>query len=350
MGSLPEETKSRKKRAWNGIKRWTPEEDHVVRDLYLSRTRAQIATVLGRTEGMVRSRCWTLGLNNKPRPAYTTWTARDLAILRAAYNNVTGPVNQKTLMKKLGRSRASITCEARRLGLTNAKRAKHAQLDLNLPRYASPEDHSKKVSVRVKRWIAEHGHPRGALGMKHTDAVKLAQSKLSKAMWDDPSSKINAPELAQIRSDNTLRLIAAGKMRNGFTRCKGGVREDIGPMRFRSAWEANYARVLKAMVARGEIVGWEYECKLFVFERIKRGMRAYLPDFKVTYPDGHHEWHEVKGWMDPGSVERLKRMAEFFPQERVVVVGEDWFRAAHRSGLAASIPGWEWPKNQKRAA
>ena len=127
-----------------------------------------------------------------------------------------------------------------------------------------------------------------------------------------------------------------------YSRCAIGKRDDLGGMFFRSAWEANYARYLNLMVKVGQIASWEYECFTFEFAAIKRGTRSYTPDFKVVYPDGRHEWHEVKGWMDPKSVTRLKRMAKYYPREKVIVIGKAWFKSAVNGGLAGVIPTWEY--------
>lgn len=124
-------------------------------------------------------------------------------------------------------------------------------------------------------------------------------------------------------------------------RSSGGRRADLGGLYVRSTWEANYARFLNLLVAQRKILRWEYEPHTFWFESIKRGTRSYQPDFKVYLLDGTHEWHEVKGWMDPKSKTKLARMARYYPDEKVVVIAQGWFRQARRGGLAACIPGWE---------
>jgi hypothetical protein len=120
-----------------------------------------------------------------------------------------------------------------------------------------------------------------------------------------------------------------------------GRRGDLDDVYFRSSWEANYARYLKFMQARGEVASWGYETRTFWFEAIKRGTRSYLPDFEVTFMDGRHEWHEVKGWMDDKSKTKLARMAIYYPDEVVRIIGEGWFKQARKGGLAAVIPHWE---------
>ena len=107
----------------------------------------------------------------------------------------------------------------------------------------------------------------------------------------------------------------------------------------RSRWETNYARYLCFLELAGQIKTWEYEADTFWFDKIKRGTTNYTPDFKVTYPDGHVEYHEVKGWMTPRSRTQIKRMAKYHPQIILRVINSQWFRA-HRS-LRRQIPGWQ---------
>lgn len=132
-------------------------------------------------------------------------------------------------------------------------------------------------------------------------------------------------------------------MRNGYTRCHGGKRSDLGDMFFRSSWEANYARYLNWCITRGEVLSWQYESKTFIFEKIKRGTRSYTPDFKVFLPgeNGKYEWHEVKGWMDPKSKVKLKRMEIYFPEETIKIIDKTFFNQAKRTGLSSMIQNWE---------
>lgn len=127
---------------------------------------------------------------------------------------------------------------------------------------------------------------------------------------------------------------------NAYSRCSNGWAE-IGGKRFfsRSLWERNYANYLQWQKERGEILDWEYEAQTFWFDKIKRGVRSCLPDFKVTVSSGV-EWHEVKGWMDSRSKTRLRRMKKYYPKEVVVLRDEHWFKRNGKT-LAAIIPGWE---------
>lgn len=121
-------------------------------------------------------------------------------------------------------------------------------------------------------------------------------------------------------------------------RSRGGKRESLGGLYVRSSWEANYALYLNLLIERGEILKWEYEPDTFEFP-VKRGNRFYTPDFKVTEKDGRIVYHEVKGWMDGPSKTRLKRMAKHYPHVKVIVIGEEEYKAIKK--WAGLIPGWE---------
>lgn len=142
-------------------------------------------------------------------------------------------------------------------------------------------------------------------------------------------------------SDEMMKRIKEGKMASGYNRTAGGKRADLDNVYFRSSWEANYARFLNLIRNNGDIDRWEYEPHVFFFEAIKQGTRTYKPDFKVYLKNGSYEWHEVKGWMDNKSKTRLSRMAKYYPEEKIILIDESWFRSAYRKGLNKLIPHWE---------
>lgn len=117
---------------------------------------------------------------------------------------------------------------------------------------------------------------------------------------------------------------------------------ELGGKRFyaKSAWESNYAHYLHFLKGRGEIGDWEYEPRTFWFDKIRRGVRSYLPDFRVTLQNGVVQWHEVKGWLDSKSKTKLKRMTKYHPSETVILIGESWFKDANKK-LKGLIPGWK---------
>jgi len=272
------------------------------------------------------------------------WTEEEDAIVRQAYERAgIEPVDTSALCQRLPRrSLAAIHVRASRMGLGDFARHKIPGGKQPHPRkYPTAESLREAQSAMARERIARYGHPRGALGLNHTPEARAKISAASLRAWADPKSGFHTERHRQALSDAITARIAAGDMRSGYNRSAGGRRADLEDRYFRSSWEANYARFLNWLKARGAIQAWEFEPKTFVFETIKRGTRAYTPDFRVLFPDGRVEWHEVKGWLDPKSKTRLARMRKYFPGEVVKLIDETWFRWAKRQGWPALLPGWE---------
>lgn len=109
---------------------------------------------------------------------------------------------------------------------------------------------------------------------------------------------------------------------------------------FKSGWETNYAHFLQFLKEKGVIQEWEYEPQAFIFEKIQSGTRKYIPDFKVTRPDGTHYWVEVKGYMDQKSKTKISRFRKYFSKEELVVVEKEWFRN-HMRAFPVQTDHWE---------
>jgi hypothetical protein len=185
-------------------------------------------------------------------------------------------------------------------------------------------------SVKQVETIKKYGHPKGMLGKHHTPE---ARKKMSIDRKGKPR-KIGAVEKMQ-----ATEMLKYGKLNfttaaNSYSRCKRGIRLDIDPnIHFRSAWEANAARLLTFEGRK-----WEFEKKTFWFEKIRRGVRSYLPDFYL--PD-ENIYIEVKGWMDARSKTKLKRMKKYYPDVVIEIWDGDFFKTCKRQGLDALIPNWE---------
>lgn len=109
---------------------------------------------------------------------------------------------------------------------------------------------------------------------------------------------------------------------------------------FRSRWEANYARYLQFAKEQLIISDWQYEPQTFWFESIKRGVRSYLPDFKVIRPDGTHYWIEVKGYLDAKSLTKIKRFRKYYSSEELKLITKEWF-CKNSNKMKLIIKGWE---------
>jgi hypothetical protein len=108
---------------------------------------------------------------------------------------------------------------------------------------------------------------------------------------------------------------------------RGEYENSKGTMYFRSKWEANIALVLDFMVKQGEIKDWEYESQTFVFDKVEFGTRRYLPDFKLINNDGTILFWEVKGYLDGRSKTKLRRMAKYYPEVKLVLIEKDEYNA-----------------------
>lgn len=108
---------------------------------------------------------------------------------------------------------------------------------------------------------------------------------------------------------------------------------------FKSTWEANYARYLEWLKEKEIIAEWFYEPQTFWYLNIKRGVRSYLPDFKVVSKKGTHHYVEVKGYMDAKSKTKIKRFKKYYPQERLEIVDGEWFK--ENKDIKLMIPSWE---------
>ena len=273
----------------------------------------------------------------------TDWSEAEISLLKDWYetHSLNVGFDLDSLAEKLGRHKTNISRKARQLGLTNARR-KSVLMHKQRRKTANDEELRALQSRNSKERIAVNGHPRGFLGKKRPEEFKRRQSELVKEIWRNGGGNYMTPENIQKRSDRMSKLNVSNREKgiHPYSRAKRGQRDDLGTIFFRSRWEANYARYLNWMIARGDFKSWEYECKTFWFEEIRRGVRSYCPDFKVTLPDGSHEWHEVKGWMDAKSKTKLARMQKYYPDEKLVLIDKSWFKSARKT-LASIIPNWE---------
>jgi len=91
----------------------------------------------------------------------------------------------------------------------------------------------------------------------------------------------------------------------------------------KSKWEANYALYLDFLIQKKQIKKWEYEPDIFIFENIKFGTRSYRPDFKIINNDDSITYHEVKGYMDSKSKTKIKRMAKYYKNIKLIIIDKD---------------------------
>lgn len=226
------------------------------------------------------------------------------------------------LAARLGRTKQFVCRFAGKLGFTNSWRPRS-------------QEFNRKVGDRVRKWIEENGHPRGALGIKHGALTRSKISKKSKQAWSQMSELKRAQRSEKILKSRLAKFgtLAPPRMNTSW---KSGWREVSGQrLFFRSRWEFNYALYLEALREKGLIQKWEHEPETFIF-----GPLSYLPDFRVTPNTGAAEYREVKGWMDERSKKKLQAFRINKPGTLLRVIGPVWFKK-HERILCRIVTSWE---------
>lgn len=230
-----------------------------------------------------------------------------------------------------GLLKTSVSRWARENGLTQRRRG------------CSPETVGG-MSSRAKEWLLSHEHPKGFLGKNHTPEALRKISEASARSAEKRTSEEEAHRLLKIAktkaANGNLILPRKASWKQGWYEIDGQ------RFFFRSRWEVNYACYLHVLRRAGHILKWEYEPETFWFDRIKRGTNNYTPDFRLTFPDGKIEYHEIKGWMDDRSRTKLNRMRIYHPDVKLVLIDKFWFKS--HKGLRETVPGWNTlPKLEK---
>jgi hypothetical protein len=159
--------------------------------------------------------------------------------------------------------------------------------------------------------------------------MKQNMSIRIKKEWENPNSVFNSKEYKQKQSDNTLKMIHDRIKNKGSIYSRANASWYAIKKKkyyFRSGWEVVYARYLEWLKNNKKIKKWEYESDIFWFEKIKRGVRSYTPDFKVFNNDKTIEYHEIKGYMDDKSKTKIKRMAKYYPKVVLIVIDKKEYK------------------------
>lgn len=289
-------------------KKWTEEELSQLSEFYPLHGVKWCAAHFGLNDGQIRTRASMMQL--KARGVSAAWVAK-----QARHSEIL-----------TGRKRPAQAVVMRQL---------HAAGKLAL----DPESRARSVAG-TKAWLAANGHPRGALGMKHTAETRATLGEKSAAAWarmtEDQILDRTKKMMETREANGTVSPPRPGASWKAGWREIGGVRKY-----YRSRWEANYALYLEWLKeTQNGVAAWAHEPKVFWFEGIKRGCVSYLPDFWVQAPDGSEAYHEVKGWMDDRSKTKIRRMAKYHPTVVLVVVDAKAYRKLAKQ-VAGFIPGWE---------
>lgn len=66
----------------------------------------------------------------------------------------------------------------------------------------------------------------------------------------------------------------------------------------------------------------------------------YTPDFLIMNTDNTVEYHEVKGYMDPASATKLRRMSTYYKDVKLTLIDRKAYRAVEHM-MSRLIPYWE---------
>jgi hypothetical protein len=287
---------------------------------------SKIADELGRSRRAIISKA------NKLHIAHpVSFTEKECRYIKKNYNSY----NLQEISNKLCRPKTSIARKARELGVEMTGRKKKNPKGPAKPKYKTSKARNAATSKRMKKWIAENGHPRGMLGKTHSEEFKKRYAD-AVIKWHQNASekdkKKRIDKLIKSRKKNGT-LNPHKDASSCYSRARGGRRADLNNQYFRSAWEANMARYYNFVGIR-----WEYEPRTFVFEPIRRGCVSYTPDFYLLNED---RWVEIKGWMDDKSKTKLKRFAKYYPEEskKLELITQKEYKEFAKYGRL--IPNWE---------
>lgn len=297
-------------------------DEQIVEQFNILKSCRKVAEVFNMSPKTVWYRLKKLGLNTPVNILSEEDKCLIVNLYNEGFKRGDGKLNE--LSTVINRTVPSISRFAKSQELTNNKR--------------SPTEESKdKNSGRMKKWLVDNEHPRGMLGKKHTPEVCKDMAVRHKNWYADSTPEMKfarARKMVTTQRNNGVYNRKHGSWKSEW-RTIGGVSKY-----YRSRWEANYARYLERCKQLGEIQSWEHEPQTFWFGNILRGVRSYLPDFKIINNDGSHHWVEVKGWMDPKSATKIKRFKKYYPKEVMVLIRVEWFNANEKN-LISLIDDWE---------
>lgn len=287
---------------------WTNEEKELLVTLYPSKTNKELENILNKTSGQIRGMKERLHLNQKNIP----FSEEEKEIIRDFYLNNPDEINLDKLSSLIHRPKTSIARYARKIGLTNQNRSRTEEtvekVKSGINAFMKSDKYLNEIYPKQKQLLIfylNYHHPKGMLGKHHNKDTKERMSashiELSKNMTYEEKHEIAMKAVETKRKNGGFNTTS-----NAYSRCHGGYREDLSHY-FRSAWEANIARILNYYS-----ILWEYECRRFDFEEEESEVLSYQPDFYLPQYD---IWIEVKGWMDDKSKKRLELFEMYYPCE-----------------------------------
>lgn len=317
---------------------WAAEEKVLLKELYPDHSDMELCEILKKTPGQIRGMKSRLGLRGKQCP----FTSEERDYIRAYYENHIDSLNLDALSKEMGRQKTSISRVARSMGLTDQGRSVPDEVvrktQESMKRYRTSENYLSVVypkQCKTLAYYAKNSHPRGMLGKTHTDEARVRISTKQRDLWDSFSDAEKKARLQHLRVWS--RVYGHQSDRNTYSRCKRGIREDIGIF-VRSSWEANVARLMTYLN-----IEWEYEPMRFYFPDEGDSILSYCPDFYLPQTG---TFIEVKGWMDPNSISRIDKFSRYFQTqyEHFILIDSVVYDSLEKH-FGNIVDNWEFTKN-----
>lgn len=177
-------------------------------------------------------------------------------------------------------------------------RAEHPEMYAeNTAKMHTPES-AKKISQKARERMSQPGYVHSQTGLKRSDSTRnlIRQHHIDNPMTGDKNGMWGRKHTNAARnkmSDAVSQRVLAGTHQPYGTRNKKGYytsTRDEKERFFRSSWEQ---KMMVWLDAATDVVSWDYECVRIPYQ-YNENKRWYVPDFLVTFQDGHKELWEVK--------------------------------------------------------
>ncbi|MBU4274698.1 DNA polymerase III subunit alpha [Patescibacteria group bacterium] len=201
----------------------------------------------------------------------------------------------------------------------------------------SKKESKRKISESRIKFYREGGKPwnYGAT-VENNKTWKETAEKISKALLGRPleerwgGKRANEFKKSQSKRSRGNNNPMFGK---SCPHRKGGFREDLGHY-VRSAWEADFARILKL-----HNLNYEYEPKTFQLTKPNGEIMHYTPDF---YVPSQNTFYEIKGWFHDLDKEKVELFQKQYLDYKFILISATKF--AEFALKYKTLINWECPK------
>ncbi len=205
--------------------------------------------------------------------------------------------------------------------------------------YSNPSKKESKEKIRAARikFYRQGGKPWNfKLNIKNSTKVVEIGRAISKALTGKTlENRYGKRKAKKIKKAMSIRFSGEGNPMFGkpSPHRKRGFREDLGHF-VRSAWEADFARVLKLYK-----LDYQYEPKAFRLIKSSGEVVNYTPDF---YVPSNNTFYEIKGWLHDLDEEKIKLFQKQYPQYNFVLINKTKF--AEFALEYKELIDWECPQ------